>query len=216
MKRLQVVLAVLVAVVVAALLAKAVGVGGTPKRAVAPPRTMTAEEARRAEEKLLDERSFSHPVDTAAPVVEVQRPDGSTVKLTPAPGKVTFVNFWATWCPPCIAEMPSMLQLGRELAERHPGTFQMVAVSGDDSWEAVRDYFAKNFGGVPSMLSVVRDPDATAARAYYCTARGYCPDVKVPETSVVDRSGRIVAMMVGPRDWTDPAARRWLEFLIQG
>ncbi len=66
------------------------------------------------------------------------------------------------------------------------------------------------------MLSVVRDPDATAARAYYCTARGYCPDVKFPETYVVDRSGRIVAMMVGPRDWTDPAARRWLEFLIQG
>ena len=109
-----------------------------------------------------------------------------------------------------------MLKLGAELAAAHPGAFQMVAVSGDDGWDAISTYFSKNFGGVPSGLSVVRDPDAAAARAYYCTARGYCPDVKFPETYIVDRSGRIVAMIVGPRDWSDPAARQLLEFLIAG
>ena len=109
-----------------------------------------------------------------------------------------------------------MLRLGRELTAAHPDAFEMVAVSSDEGWEPVNDYFAKNFGGIPRGLTVVRDPDATAARGFYCAARGYCPDVKFPETYVVDRSGRIVAMMVGPRDWSDPAARQLLEFMIRG
>lgn len=109
-----------------------------------------------------------------------------------------------------------MLRLGAELAAAHPGRFEMVAVSGDDSWEAVEQYFGKNFGGVPKSLRVVRDPDAAAARAYYCAARGYCPDVKFPESYIVDPKGRIVAMIVGPRDWSHPEARKLLDFILRG
>ncbi len=179
------------------------------------PRVLSAEEQRRAEEQLLDETSFSHPVNVAAPDVSVVTSDGRRVKLSSMRGKIVFVNFWATWCPPCVHEMPSMLKLGAELSAAHPGQFEMVAVSGDDSWEAVQQYFAKSFGGVPPNLMLARDPDTAAARAYYCAARGYCPDIKFPETYVVDRSGKIVAMIVGPRDWADPGARQWLEFLLR-
>jgi thiol-disulfide isomerase/thioredoxin len=179
-------------------------------------RPVSPEEQRRAEERLLDETTFSHPVSAAAPDVSVVTADGKRTKLGDHRGKILFVNFWATWCPPCVEEMPSMLKLGSDLSATHPGSFEMVAVSGDDTWDAVQQYFTKNFGGIPKALTVVRDPDAVAARAYYCAARGYCPDVKFPETYIVDRSGRIVAMIVGPRNWSDPAARQWLEFLIQG
>lgn len=200
--------------VVAGVLFAATGVFRREERRA--PRAMTPQEQRRAEERLLDETSFSHPVHVPAPDVSVVTADGRRVKLSSRAGRVVLVNFWATWCPPCVQEMPSMLRLGAQLAAAHPGQFEMVAVSGDDSWDAVQEYFAKSFGGVPPTLTVTRDPDAVAARAYYCAARGYCPDVKFPETYVLDRSGTIVAMIVGPRDWSDPAARQWLEFLIGG
>ncbi len=109
-----------------------------------------------------------------------------------------------------------MLQLASDLAGAHPGQFEMVAVSEDDSWELVQQYFTRSFGGVPRALTVVRDPDTSAARAFYCAARGYCPDIKFPETYIVDRSGRIVSLVVGPRDWSQPVARQWLDFLIRG
>jgi thiol-disulfide isomerase/thioredoxin len=192
-----------------------------PPRPAAPPPPpdggpYSPEQARAAEEQLLSESAFTHPVDVPAPDVPVVRPDGKPLRLAALRGKVLFVNFWATWCPPCIQEMPSMLQLGRALAAAHPGKFQMVAVSGDDSWEAVHAYFKGAFGGPPKELVLARDPDASAAQAYYCAARGYCPNVMFPETYIVDRKGRVVAMLVGPRDWSDPGFRRWLEFLITG
>jgi hypothetical protein len=111
--------------------------------------------------------------------------------------------------------MPSMLELGRTLAARYPGKFQMVGVSGDDGWEPVDAYFRQAFGGGPRELLLARDPDATAAKAFYCAGRGYCPDIKFPETYIVDRAGKVVAMIVGPRDWSDPGFRQWLGFLLQ-
>lgn len=187
-----------------------------PAPAAGPRGPFTPEEARAAEERLLDEPSFSHPVDVPAPDVAVSTADGKVVRLSSLRGQVLLVNFWATWCPPCVQEMPSMLQLGRAVTAAHPGSFKMVAVSGDDSWDAVRAYFERSFGGTPKELLLTRDPDTSAARGFYCAARGYCPDVKFPETYVVDRSGRVVAMIVGPRDWSDPGFRQWLEFIIAG
>ena len=140
-------------------------------------------------------------------------PDGKPFTLAEARGQVVFVNFWATWCPPCREEMPSMLQLGRELAARHPGKFRMVAVSVDDGWPEVLQFFGGPAARAASTC--IRDPEQAVTREYYCLARGGCPDsFKFPETYVVDASGKLVSYVVGPRDWTDPAARRFLERLI--
>jgi thiol-disulfide isomerase/thioredoxin len=155
-------------------------------------------------------------VDKPAPDVFLAGADGRPFAISQMKGAVVFVNFWATWCPPCRAEMPSMLALGRQLEQAHPGKFRMVAISGDDDWNAVHDYFRVVFGGAPKELTVALDREGKAAQAYYCTARGFCPDIKFPETYIVDKSGRLVAYVVADRDWSDPVARRFLEKLIDG
>lgn len=107
-----------------------------------------------------------------------------------------------------------MVRLGQELSARFPGRFRMVAVSVDDSWSDVRQFFG---GRTIPGLTVTLDSDQLTTRAYYCVARGKCPDsYKFPETYIVDPKGRLVAYVVGPRDWSDPAARRFLELIIDG
>ena len=153
---------------------------------------------------------------SGAPAPPFQHPmaDGSTLSLADLKGQVVFVNFWATWCPPCRDEMPSMLQLGRELETRYPGRFKMVAISVDEGWDVVRGYFG---GRVPPGVTVALDVEQVTTKAYYCVARGQCPDgFKFPETYIVDGAGRIAGYMVGPRNWGDPAAKRFLERLIEG
>jgi len=73
------------------------------------------------------------------------------------------------------------------------------------------------FGGQGVQgLTVTLDTDQLATRAYYCAARGACPDsFKFPETYIVDKGGRLVAYVVGPRNWSQPAARSFLERLIE-
>ena len=170
------------------------------------------EEPRRAEAAL---RAFD--VTPAAKVVPAPpilgyTPGGKPFTLADARGQVVFVNFWATWCPPCREEMPSMLQLGRELASRHPGKFRMVAVSVDDGWPEVRQFFA---GRLPQGIDVLLDPEQAVTKEYYCLARGGCPDsFKFPETYVVDASGKLVSYVIGPRNWSDPAALQFLERLF--
>ncbi|MBI5069404.1 MAG: TlpA family protein disulfide reductase [Deltaproteobacteria bacterium] len=152
---------------------------------------------------------------SGAPAPPFSQPlaDGGNLSLADLRGQVVFVNFWATWCPPCRDEMPSMLQLGRELELQYPGRFRMVAVSVDEGWDVVKGYFG---GRVPAGLAVTLDVEQEATKAYYCAARGKCPDgFKFPETYIVDKAGRIAGYMVGPRNWGDPAARRYLERLIR-
>jgi thiol-disulfide isomerase/thioredoxin len=147
-----------------------------------------------------------------APPIETPTVGGGRFSLASARGQVVFVNFWATWCAPCREEMPSMVRLGQELERAHPGKFRMVAISVDESPEPIREFFA---GSPPRGLVVALDPDQLVTRAYYCTARGRCPDsMKFPETYIVDRDGRLVAYVVGPRDWSRPEARIFLERLI--
>ena len=150
-----------------------------------------------------------------APPLELTALDGSKLSLAGLRGQVVFVNFWATWCPPCRDEMPSMIQLGQDLERRFPGKFRMVAVSEDDGWDPVKEYFAAPpFGGPPSGVTIVLDEAKTSPKAFYCSARGFCPDIKFPETYIVDRNGQLVGYVVGPRDWSHPAARQYLEQLI--
>jgi thiol-disulfide isomerase/thioredoxin len=150
--------------------------------------------------------------DARAPDLQLQTADGRTFALSAYRGQVVFVNFWATWCPPCRDELPSMLALGRALEARHPGRFKMLAVSVDDGWEVVREFFG---GAPPPGLTVALDTEQLTTRAWYCAARGACPEsYKFPESYIVDKGGRLVAYVVGPRDWSDPSARRFLEQLI--
>jgi thiol-disulfide isomerase/thioredoxin len=161
-----------------------------------------------------DAREFRVDVaDAPAPPLDLEA-IGGRFSLGAAKGQLVFINFWATWCPPCRDELPSMVALGKELSARYPGRFKMVAVSVDDDWETVVNFFG---GPPPRWLTVARDANQDVTRAYYCAARGRCPDsFKFPETYIVDGTGRLVAYVVGPRDWSSPAIRRYLDRLIEG
>jgi thiol-disulfide isomerase/thioredoxin len=177
-----------------------------PSRRVEGPRQVTA-----ARENAFDVTPAARPAP--APPLLGATQEGRPFTVAEGRGQVLFVNFWATWCPPCRDEMPSMLQLGRELSSRYPGKFRMVAVSVDDGWPEVNAFFG---GKLPEGVTWLRDADQETTRAYYCQARGSCPDsFKFPETYVVDASGKLVSYVVGPRDWGDPAARAFLERLIR-
>jgi thiol-disulfide isomerase/thioredoxin len=194
-------LAILAAAVVVVLFLYDAMVGGRPKV-----------------ERLRQSAAQAFGIDGAsapAPPIELAALDGSRLSLAALRGQVVFVNFWATWCPPCREEMPSMVRLGEELASRHPGKFRMIAVSVDEGWDPIKEYFAAPpFGRPPGVLTVALDADQAVTKAYYCTARGVCPDLKFPETYIIDKTGNLVGYVVGPRDWSHPAAREYLEQLI--
>jgi thiol-disulfide isomerase/thioredoxin len=158
------------------------------------------------------------PRPVPAPAIDLPTADGGRFALAAARGQVVVVNFWATWCPPCAKEMPSMVKLGQELSRRHPGRFRMVAVAVDEQREDVVRFFAgAPYRGLPRGVTVALEPGGgEVTRGYYCAGRGACaPDeVKFPETYVVDREGRIVAFVVGDIDWGAPEVKSYLEALV--
>lgn len=133
-----------------------------------------------------------------APPIEVQRPDGSTVELSDLRGKVVFVNFWATWCTPCVKEIPDLEKLSGLM--RHV-PFEILAVSQDESWAEIDAFF----GGRKSQMLVGLDTTKKLAEVY---GTG-----KLPETYVVDREGRLRLRFVNVAPWTDENIHRYLEWL---
>jgi thiol-disulfide isomerase/thioredoxin len=113
--------------------------------------------------------------------------------------KVVFLNFWATWCPPCVEEMPSMLHLYDRM--KNDDRFVLLAVSADESWDPVKKFFADR--PLPGF-KVLLDPGGKIAKQYGTTM--------FPETYVVV-NGRIVGFIEGPRDWDQWFAEAYLRAL---
>jgi thiol-disulfide isomerase/thioredoxin len=113
-------------------------------------------------EPLVFGKLLLHKSPPQAPALDLPTVDGGRFDLASAKGQVVFVNFWATWCPPCRTEMPSMVKLGQELVARHPGKFKMVAVSVDESAELVKQFFKSpdQGGRLPARVTVALDAEA--------------------------------------------------------
>jgi thiol-disulfide isomerase/thioredoxin len=109
--------------------------------------------------------------------------DGSVLKISELKGKVVLLNFWATWCPPCREEIPSMMKLNKAMTGK---PFQMLAVSVDEGGKEAIDAFFKGSGFI---LPTYLDAGGSAARTYGVTG--------VPETFVIDRQGIIVKKIIG-------------------
>lgn len=124
--------------------------------------------------------------------------DGDPVHLADLRGKTVFLNFWATWCPPCVEELPSMVALRAALAGYD---FEILAVSEDESPEDVRRFF----GGVMPDFPVVMDQDQRVTREW--------GTFKFPETYVVDPEGRVRAKFAGPRKWDTPDSIAYFQSL---
>lgn len=160
--------------------------------------------------------SVARPV--AAPPLDLPTLGGGRFDLASARGQVVLVALWATWCAPCTQEMPTLVGLAREYAEKQPGSLRVVALSLDDQPGAVERFFsAPVYGGPPRELAIAMEPGGGAvSRAYACAARGACrpEDLALPETYLLDPEGRIVAFVVGGLDWSTPGVRQLVEALV--
>jgi thiol-disulfide isomerase/thioredoxin len=136
---------------------------------------------------------------TPAPDFTAARLDGSPARLSALRGKVVFLNFWATWCPPCREEMPSM----ETLYQRFQGQdLEFLAVDIQEGKDKVAA-FMKEWG-----LSFPAALDSTGRISSIYGIRG------IPATFIIDRDGNIVASAVGGRDWNTQAVVAALELLI--
>lgn len=134
-------------------------------------------------------------VGGAAPDFSLPTLRGSSVKLSDHRGKVVFLNFWATWCPPCREEMPSMEALYQRLKGRE---FEMLAVSIDRSGEEVVGPFVAKYG---LTFPVLLDPENKTYKLYGLTG--------IPETFIIDRNGVIIFKVIGAQDWMK---KDWLDY----
>lgn len=132
--------------------------------------------------------AFSLSGKQAAPAVTFTTLEGKTIDMQQLKGKMVLVNFWATTCPGCIAEMPQLIQAYRK---HQPKGFEVVAVAMSyDPAEQVRTFTTKRQLPFPVTL----DADGTLAKAF--------GDVKLTPTAVlIDQQGNIIATTVGELDF---------------
>jgi peroxiredoxin len=127
-------------------------------------------------------------IGSNAPDFTVQDSDRK-VTLSQMRGQVVVLNFWATWCPPCVEEMPSLVEMQRRMKAKG---VTVVAVSIDVDENAYHQ-FVKDHG---VNLLTVRDPDQKAPKLY--GTMGW------PETYIIDRNGVTRRKFIGAVDWTEP------------
>jgi cytochrome c biogenesis protein CcmG, thiol:disulfide interchange protein DsbE len=121
-----------------------------------------------------------------APEISLKSITGGISTLSSFRGKVVVLNFWATWCPPCRAEMPSMQRMYDELGDEG---IDLIAVDLQESEKTVKDFLDKNDYTFPVLL----DTDGRAGATYGARS--------IPTSFVIDTEGYAVAMVVGSREW---------------
>ena len=139
--------------------------------------------------------------NSPVPAITVNSLNGKPLNLSDLKGKVVVLNFWATWCPPCREEIPSMMKLNSAMAGN---AFQMVAVSIDEGGLPAIESFFKTSG---FSLPAYTDPDNRAAKAYGITG--------VPETFIIDKNGILIKKVVGPMAWDSPDVLSYLDGLTK-
>jgi peroxiredoxin len=141
-------------------------------------------------------------VTTATPAPDFTVPSlaAGPLHLADFRERVVLLNFWATWCPPCREEMPSMERLYQRYRERG---FTILALSVDRNVATVPGFVE----GFRLTFPIGLDPEAAVANVYRMRA--------LPTTIVIDRAGQVVAGAAGARDWDSPAAHAVVETLLR-
>jgi peroxiredoxin len=135
-----------------------------------------------------------------APDFRLADPEGRHMSLRDHRGKVVLLNFWATWCLPCRAEMPEMEKLYQEFKGQG---FVILAVDLRESPAQVRA-FAKE---LKLTFPLLIDEDTKVVQAYAVRA--------LPVTYLIDRKGLMVGRAIGPRDWHSAEARALIRHLLE-
>ena len=136
-------------------------------------------------------------IGSVAPDFTLQDADRK-ISLSELRGKIVVLNFWATWCPPCVEEMPSLVQMQQRLKNKG---VSVLAVSLDVDENAYHK-FLKDY---KVDLLTVRDPDQKSNNLY--------GTFKFPETYIIDRNGVMRRKFIGPVDWSQPEVVEFLSKL---
>jgi peroxiredoxin len=126
--------------------------------------------------------------------------NGKPTQLSDMRGKVVVLNFWASWCPPCVEETPALNRLQARI-ERQGGT--VLAVSVDDSESDYQKFLREQNVNFPTW----RDPEKKVNLEYGTTI--------FPETYIIDRDGKIARKVIGPQEWDRGENYAFLESLLQ-
>lgn len=129
--------------------------------------------------------------------------DGSKLDINAATEPVLIVNFWASWCPPCADELPSLLKLTRTLG----GQVRVIALSQDEDEKKMRDFLSK-FGELPKGFEVAWDRDGSLAKKLGVA--------KLPESFILDRDRKLVKKIEGYDDWASPGVLSYFRLLSEG
>lgn len=126
--------------------------------------------------------------------------DGAqTASLSQYRGQVVLLNFWASWCAPCVDELPSLMALHRRLPQ-----LTILGVSIDEDPQAYEKFLAENGINFPT----IRDPSQAVMHRY--------GTVQIPESYLIDRSGHIVRKYVSAQEWTNPEIVATLSAALKG
>lgn len=137
-----------------------------------------------------DDRTLTPiPDKPLAPAFELKDPSDRPQRLADYRGKPVILNFWATWCPPCREEMPSMQRAHQALEQEG---IAVVAVNVGDDASAIGEFLAQT----PVDFPLPMDTESEVAQRY--------PLKGLPTTYVIDPEGRLVYSAVGSREWDDP------------
>ena len=143
-------------------------------------------------------QALTPPISTEG--LEFLDKNGQSLELSAFHGRVVLINFWATWCAPCLAEMPSLNRLQIALGG---ADFQVITIAtGRNETADIESFFTnQNI----SHLTRYRDPNLRLALALGAGS--------LPTTVLMDRDGFIIARLQGEADWDSEATRRLIEFL---
>lgn len=123
------------------------------------------------------------------PQISFKEYNGAKVEISQFKGKVLIVSFWASWCGPCLEEMPSLISL----IESQKGNVELIAISADYSKEDLESFF-KSYPKIMSQnIHVVWDEDSSLARSFAVD--------RLPESFVVGKDQKLVKKIVGSINW---------------
>jgi thiol-disulfide isomerase/thioredoxin len=142
---------------------------------------------------------FEKRAATPAPELRAQDLAGVPKTLADYRGKVVLLNFWASWCPPCLREMPSMERLRVKMAGR---PLEIVALNSAEAPEEVNAYLARMKLGFPILL----DPDGSNTKRWKVFA--------LPTTFMLDAEGRVRYVLTGPTEWDEGEALGIIQSLL--
>lgn len=142
----------------------------------------------------------AYPGDPAPPPLKLAGLDGGAYDLAALRGRVVLVNFWASWCPPCVHEMPSLQRLQERLAAR---PFTILAVNMGETDREVRAFLRAK---VQVQFPILLDRDGAALKAWKVFV--------FPTSFVIGRDGRIRYALAGELDWEEPDVIARIEALL--